>query len=317
MNLPRGLLLAASLCATAAIARGADVGKGIVRSFLATGKATTIVSFDGPDSPGHVVWRYPAITREGWVLPSGNIVLALGHSDAYPGGAAVEVTRDNKIVWEYRGTQQELNSVQKTDDGTYVVTEAGKNPRLLEIDAAGRVLVDFPLACQTANTHLETRMARKLADGTYLVPHLLDFAVKQYDRTGKVLQVIDTAQPHDPDRKIRSWPFTAIRLPNGHTLVGLTLADRVAEYDAAGKPVWEVTNDDVGGIIRNACGVQRLPNGNTVINNFGAGKNQIKLFEVTPDKKVVWTYRSSDPEHIHSFQVLDTNGVPLEGPALK
>ena len=37
------------------------------------------------------------------------------------------------------------------------------------------------------NKHMQTRMTRKLADGTYLAPHLLDFAVFHYDAEGKVL----------------------------------------------------------------------------------------------------------------------------------
>jgi len=185
----------------------------------------------------------------------------------------------------------------------------------MELDASGKVLVEFPLECQKTNAHMETRMARKLADGTYLVPHLLDFAVKNYDKTGKVLKVIDTRLAGDA--KAETWPFTAIRLANGNTLCGLTHSNRVGEFDADGKKIWEVTNDDVGGIIKDACGVQRLPNGNTIINSYAAKPNEIRLFEVTPEKKVVWSYKSSDGPGIHFFHVFDTNGVALEGTPLR
>lgn len=301
----------------ASFAVAGEPGTEITHSFLATGGKTFIMQFDKENPQGKVVWQYPAGTREGWVLPGGNVLLALSKGGAYPGGAAVEVTRENKIVWEYKGTQDELNSIQKTPDGTYVLTEAGKNPRLLEIDAAGKVLVEFPLACQKANAHMETRMTRKLADGTYLCPHLLDFAVKQYDKTGKVLKVIDTTLEGDKEHKTHTWPFTAIRLANGNTLCGLTHSNRVAEFDADGKKVWELTNEEVGGIIKDACGVQRLPNGNTIVNSYAAGANQIKLFEVTPDKKIVWSFKSPEPGGIHHFHVIDTNGVPLEGTPLR
>ena len=289
----------------------------ITHSFLATGGKTYIMQFDKDNPQGKMVWQYPAGTREGWVLPNGNLLLAISHGGTNPGGAAVEVTRENKIVWEYKGTQEELNSVQKTPEGTYVVTESGKKPRLLELDASGKVLVEFPLECQINNAHMETRMARKLADGTYLVPHLLNFAVKQYDKTGKVLKVIDTTVAGDTQHKIESWPFTAIRLANGNTLVGLTHSNRVAEFDPDGKKIWEVLNEDVGGIIKDACGVQRLPNGNTIINSYAAGANQIKLFEVTPEKKIVWSYKSAEGTGIHHFCAIDTNGVPLEGTPLR
>jgi len=38
------------------------------------------------------------------------------------------------------------------------------------------------------------------------------------------------------------------------------------------------------------------------------------MIEVTPQKKVVWTYRSRRPGGVHEFHILDTNGKPLEGP---
>jgi hypothetical protein len=38
---------------------------------------------------------------------------------------------------------------------------------------------------------------------------------------------------------------------------------------------------------------------------------------VTPDKKVVWTYRDDKKHGIHEFQILDTNGKALEGTPMK
>ena len=299
------------------LAGDAPEASAITHSFLATGGKTFIMMFDKDNPQGKMVWQYPAATREGWVLPNGNLLLAVSKGAAYKGGAAIEITRDNKVVWEYKGTQDELSSVQKTPEGTYVVTECGKNPRLLELDAEGKTLADVPMDCQKNNSHMEIRMARKLADGTYLVPHLLDFAVKQYDKTGKVLKVIDTTLEGDKAHKTETWPFTAIRLANGNTLCGLTHSNRVAEFDPEGKKVWELTNEETGGLIKDACGVQRLPNGNTIVNSYAAGANQVKLFEVTPEKKIVWSFKSAEGAGIHHFHVIDTNGVPLEGVPLR
>ena len=104
-------------------------------------------------------------------------------------------------------------------------------------------------------------MARKLANGNYLVPQLLDQVVREYTPTGKVVWEVKT--PH--------MPFTAIRLDDGNTLIGCTLGNLVIEVDTEGKEVWQVTNDDLPGKpINDACGVQRLPNGNTVITSHHA-----------------------------------------------
>ena len=57
-----------------------------------------------------------------------------------------------------------------------------------------------------------------------------------------------------------------------------------------------------------------------MITSYAAGRKDPaapKLIEVTPDKKVVWTYRDGQNAGIHHFQILDTNGKPLAGPAQK
>ena len=284
--------------------------------FLACGSHTYIM-----DGSGKTIWTYPHNTRDGYVLPNGNIVLAITKSKTYPGGAAVVVTQDGKETLLWKGTQSEVNSVQPTEDGTFVLTEAGPKPRLLEIDGTGKVIVEFPLQCQTANHHMQTRMARKLADGTYLAPHLFNFAVMHYDASGKLLGQFDTTVEGDSEHKIHSWPFTAIRHRKDRTLVCCTHSNRVVEFDEHGRIVWQLTNDDLPGPwLQDPCGSQVLPNGNFVITSYAGGrkdKNAPKLIEVNREKQVVWTHVDGNPYGIHHFQILDTNGKPLTGRPLK
>ncbi len=54
-----------------------------------------------------------------------------------------------------------------------------------------------------------------------------------------------TDLPELGGRKGENWPFTAIRLDNGNTLVDLTHGNKVVELDPQGKVVWLVTNDDL------------------------------------------------------------------------
>jgi hypothetical protein len=283
--------------------RAEESGSGITHKFLAAGGETYI-----RDGRGTLVWKYPLGSRDGWVLPSGNVLLALTKCPKYPGGAAVEVTPQSSTVFEYRGTQSEVNTAQKLEDGNILISEAGDRPRLLEVDPQGRVAVEVPLRAQTRDHHLQTRMARKLANGNYLVPQLLDRVVREYTRQGEV--VWEVATPH--------MPFTAIRLENGNTLIGCTLGNLVIEVNAKRQTVWQLTNDDLQGpIINDACGVQRLPNGNTVITSHHAKGKEIKLFEVTRAKKVVWVLTDPARPGIHHFQILDTNGKALEGRPLR
>jgi hypothetical protein len=297
----RGLFLLGCLLGAASLA--AQEPPRITHSFLATGTETYIL-----DGTGKVTWRYPQGSRDGWVLPDGNVLLALSKSKQYPGGAAVEVTRDGKVVFEFKGTQAEVNTVQPLEGGKVLLTEAGEKPRLLEVDRQGKVVVEVALQAQTKDTHLQTRMARKLANGNSLVPQLLDKVVREYTPEGKVVWEVKT-----PD-----MPFTAIRLPDGNTLIGCTLGHLVIEVNPEGKVIWQLSNDDLAGKpLNDACGVQRLPNGNTVVTSHHATASQIKLIEVTRDKKVVWSHTDDKKFGIHHFQILDTDGKPLEGPPLR
>jgi hypothetical protein len=272
----------------------------IRHSFLATGNETVIV-----DEQGKTAWKYPHSSRDGWVLDNGHVLLAISKSAMYPGGAVIEVDRDGKTFFEHKGTQAEVNTVQRLDDDTVLLTEAGDKPRILEVDRMGKVVAEVPLQAQTKDHHLQTRMTRKLASGNYLVPQLLDRVVREYDPKGKIVWEVKT--PH--------MPFTAIRLPDGNTLIGCTLGNLVIEVDKDGKEVWRLSNDDLPNkLINDACGVQRLANGNTVIASHHATAAQVKLLEATREKKVVWTYTDERKAGIHHFQILDASGKPGKNP---
>ena len=263
------------------------------------------------DEAGQEVWNAgrPG-ARDGWVLANGNVLIAWA-------GDVQELTREKKVVWQYTKSAEnrEIGTVERLENGNTLVSELGAKPRLLEIDAQGKVVAEVPLLPETDNAHMQTRMARKLKNGHYLVPHLLAFQVKEYDPTGKVVQTFKTDTEELGGRKAENWPFTAIRLDNGHTLVNLTHGNKTVEFDAAGKIVWKVSNDDLPGKpFVDPCGGERLPNGNTVIASYGAQQG-VKIFEVTPEKKLVWKYEGK--HRAHEIQILTTNGVPVAGRPLK
>ena len=280
----------------------------IKHSFLGLGKANKAVII-GED--GKVEWKYDAPASDGYVLENGNVLLALYPTKGFPGGGVIEVDRKTgEIVFEYKATQKEVSTAMVLPDNNILLTELGPNPRAIVVNRKGEVKFSTPFQCQKKNAHMQVRMLRLLPNGNYIAPHLLDFAVKEYEpETGKVVRTIPT---DDRGRAKRDWPFTAIRLENGNTLIGCTNGNRVIEVDENNKIVWSVTNEDLGQkIIADACGVQRLPNGNTVITSYHAKGKSIKLFEVTRDKKLVWSY-SGMKAGFHNFQILTTNGKPVK-----
>jgi len=262
------------------------------------------------DEQGREQWSAPrAGARDGWVLSNGHVLVAWANE-------VIEFDLEKQSTWRYGldPANGEIGSIERLENGNTLISELGANPRLIEVGTDGQIAVEVPLQPETENVHMQTRMARKLASGNYLAPHLLAFAVKQYTPAGEVVQVLRTDGDSFDGREAKHWPFTAIRLKSGHTVVGCTYGNRVVEFDAEGRVVWEIDNDDVGDIIRDACGVQRLPNGNTVVACYGAQKG-VKMFEVNHDKAVVWTY--AGPHRAHHFQILTTNGEPLPGKPMK
>ena len=248
--------------------------------------------------------------RDGWVLPSGNVLIAW--SDIVR-----EFTPEKEVVFEYKlnAANKEIGTVQRLADGNTLITELGKKPRLLEVGSNGKIVVEVALQPETDNAHMQTRMARKLANGNYLVPHLLAFKVKEYTPDGKVVSEFPTDMEALGGRAAKNWPFTAIRFENGNTLVCLTNGNKVVEMDAKGNVIWKVSNADLpGDPIDDACGGQRLANGNTVITAYHAKKG-VKLLEVTPEKEIVWTFEG--PYRAHHFQILTTNGKALKGVPLR
>lgn len=284
----------------------ADEKAPIAHSFLVMGAKTAIINEDGSTA-----WEHAGRSRDGFVLPNGNVLLA--YSDRVE-----EVTREKEIVFSYERSNEnrEIGTTQRLYNGNTLVTELGNRPRLLEVNAKGEIVVDVPLQPETDNAHMQTRMARQLRNGNFLVPHLLAFAIKEYSPDGKVVQVFKTDFDELGGRKAENWPFTAIRLDNGNTVASLTHGNKVVELDPRGAIVWKVTNDDVNGLFKDPCGSQRLANGNTVIGSHGANTG-ISMVEVTPHKKIVWSSEHPLAAGVHHFQILTTNGNAEPGMPLR
>jgi hypothetical protein len=278
----------------------------IKHSYLVLGAKTAIIAEDGK-----VAWEHAGGSRDGFVLPNGNVLLAYSNR-------VEEVAVDQKIVFSYKldPENKEIGTAQRLYNGNTLVTELGPKPRLLEVSPEGKIQSQVVLEPETDNAHMQTRMARQLRNGNYLVPHLLAFAIKEYAPDGRVVRTYKTDIEALGGRPAENWPFTAIRLDNGNTVASLTHGNKVIEMDPQGQVVWKVTNEDAGGLFKDPCGSQRLANGNTVIGSHGANTG-ISMVEVTPQNKIVWTSDHPYAAGVHHFQILSTNGIKEPGMPMK
>jgi catechol 2,3-dioxygenase-like lactoylglutathione lyase family enzyme len=254
-----------------------------------------------------VEWEYPAPNcNDLWVLPNGNLLFNTGRG-------VKEVTRAKQVVLDYQ-SKSEIYACQRLSNGHTFVGECSSG-RLLELDLAGRIVKEVRLLPEGKDGgHLFMRNARRLENGGFLVAHYGEQVVREYDPQGQKLREIPAA----------GAPHSVVRLPNGHTLISCgdqKGGARVFEVDGAGKTVWQVQGDELPGVsLKFMAGLQRLPNGNTVMANW-LGHGQFgrapHLIEVTRDKQVVWTFSDHKTMRtISSVQLLDLPGNGTPAPIL-
>jgi hypothetical protein len=148
-------------------------------------------------------------------------------------------------------------------------------------------------------------MCRKLDTGNYLVCHSGDGYVREYKPDGAVVF----------EYRCKGVAFAAVRLPNGNTMV--SSLDQVEEVTPKGEVVWTFKKTDLPELdIRNMTGLHVLKNGNIVIGNYSAyGKDGsgVGMFEITREKKLVWSYVSPGrkDKSMMAVQKLDGDFNPL------
>lgn len=255
---------------------------------------------------GEIEWDYPAPgCQDVWHLPNGNFLLTHVRG-------VQEVTPEKQVVWEYKSPEgTEVHNCQPLADGSVMIAENGTK-RIIEVDRQGAIVKSIPFETTTTAVHPQCRIARKLANGNYLLALVGEHVVREFDPQGKVLRTIQV--PGDP--------FIGLRLPNGNTLIGCGDGHKLIEVDPADKIVWQLDENELPGIpLRFVAGVQRLPNGNTVVCNWGGHGHvgeQPLIFEITPDKRVVW--KVDDYQHlrtISNIQLLDVPGDVTKGEILR
>ncbi len=257
------------------------------------GNKVAIVAADGS-----VEWEFAAQTpQDCWMLANGHVLFC------YRNGAK-EVSRDKKVIWEYKAPgQAQCHSCQPLPDGRVLVAECGMS-RLVEAGRDGQVAKEIKVASQAKDMGHQFRGTRKTPDGHYWVCLMDEKKIVELAPTGALLREIP----------VDGFPHAAIKLPDGHLLITLGHAKKVIELDGNLKTVWQLGENDVAGNpLRLPAGCQRLPNGNTIVCNYLPGEfmgKQPQAFEVTRDKRVIWEF--ADHAHfktVNQMCLLDLPGA--------
>ena len=254
------------------------------------------------DNTGKILWKHKGGNcSDIWMLKNGNVLLADNN--------VVEVDpKTDKVVWSYKPAMQKGGGTfacQRLENGNTMVGENSAG-RIVEVDPKGKIVFELKLPDCQSGSHNNLRHVRKLANGNYLAAYKAKAMVREYTPKGKVVFEV----------KVKPIAFSAVRLPNGNTVVGHI--NNVTEFDPKGKQVWQFDRKEIKDVkIGMICGIHVLPSGNIVMGIYGANtsKDGASLLEITRKKKLVWRYPGD--KHMMGVQLLDEKGKPLAGPALR
>ncbi len=268
------------------------------RSFIAADSSKKQLALI--DEQGKTQWQVKiGPLHDFHLLPSGNVLLQTSWTHV----AEIEPTT-NKTVWQYdsatsngnAGSKVEVHAFQRLASGITMIAESGPG-RIIEVDQQGNLVRQIRLKVDKPHPHRDTRLARKLSSGHYLVCHEGDGAVREYDSSGAVVweyrvPLFDKlpAGGHGVD----AWGnqcFSAVRLPNGNTLISTGNGHSIIEVNRDKKIVWQLNQHDLPNVqLAWVTTVQVLRNGNIVLGNCHAGKNNPQIIEITRDKQIVWSF---------------------------
>jgi outer membrane protein assembly factor BamB len=289
LRLPMAFLAALALALPAGAAEAAKISiTGTPHRFVCADYDRRLLAIVAPD--GAIAWSCPIReeVHEVAVLPDGHVLFA-----PISGRLSEVDPASSREVWSYDAATQngnagkavQVHDFERLADGSTWIVESG-SCRIIHIDHGGALLSQIPLTVDHPDSHRDTRNAKRLADGHFLVAHEGDNKVREYDDRGAVVWSYE----------VRSKVFGVLRLADGNTLIATGDGHRLLEVDKAGKEVWSVGQHDLAGItLAWLTQIERLPNGNTIVVNCHAGPDNPQIIELTRDKKVVWSFR--DFEH--------------------
>ena len=257
---------------------------------------------------GEIEWEYPAKTpQDCWLLPNGNVLFSRING-------AAEVTMDKREVWAYFApTNAQVHSCQPLPNGNVLVGE-GVTSRIVQVNRVGQVVKVLPIKSKPEHLAHQMRGVRRTADGHYWICLMDEKKIVELAPDGSLLREI-SCDGH---------PLECVKLPDGHLLVTMGEPAHVVEWDEHLKVIWEITADELpGNPLRLPVGIQRLPNGNTVIGNYldyhgtQLEGTQPMAVEVTPDKQVVWELFDKRFRTVCQLQVLDVPANAANGEVLR
>jgi HEAT repeat protein len=213
-------------------------------------------------------------------------------------GQIQELGLDRKVRWQLTGFPS-VSDAQALPGDRILVAETNFN-RVTERNQKSEILwqkeVNFPTGCQRlANGHTFIVCRNQLLEVDRAGKEILTIAHRLHDilaarklPNGHIICLTNRGLCQHLDaggKEIKSFNVAGAAsnafdaLPNGHVLLTQQWANKVLEFNAEGKQIWETT-------VQQPTSALRLPNGNTLVTSQWPAK----VLEIDHTGKTVWDY---------------------------
>jgi hypothetical protein len=201
---------------------------------------------------GKTRWQIEKLNNaiDAQVLPGNRVLIA-----EYGSGKVTEREFSGKVVWEKKMADPPYAAQRLANGRTFIASQQ----RLIEVDREGKEVFTLKVQSRAAHKFPDGRIALLGDDKHY----------RRYDAAGKELSSVRI------EFNRGNTVGGALFLANGHVVVDDN--DKIKEYNAEGKKVWEVA-------VQQADTIQRLPSGNTLVATMAEGR----VVELDRAGKVVW-----------------------------
>lgn len=221
------------------------------------------------DAGGKIRWQFNGLQKplDLQVLPGKEEHVLVAEQQ---GDRVTERNTKGNVVWE-KAIHSPLVAQRLPNGNTFIATP----PLLVEFDRQGKTVFSY-------NTQggEEVMRARKLRNGDIAVVLLISRNPSLYRYVR--LDPSGTKELGTFPVKVETQGGRLDVLCDGRVLVPEMSDNKVIEYDAEGKPLWELTVD-------HPIAATRLPDGHTLVTSM----SQDRAIEFDRDGKEVWQYRSN------------------------
>lgn len=186
-------------------------------------------------------------------------------AEYHAGRVTERITRTGEITWEKR-VGGPLVAQRLPNGNTFIATDS----HFLEVDRAGQEKLNIP-----APAGERIMKAMKLPNGE-IACLTSEARIVRLDVTGKELHRFNV------QLSTRLFGGRIHVMPNGRVLIPHNGENKVVEYDANGKAIWEVSIDQ-------PIAALRLPNGNVLVTSMSPQRGAVEF-----DRKgnVKWSFRA-------------------------